>query len=106
MNMSIQSTNKIENSVKRTRESWFNKIAGVFKRSKIDAETWDELEELLILADVGVNTTSSLIQKVRQRAQQEKVEDGESIKAILKQEMVNLLSVAFRQYEGNPRYRG
>jgi fused signal recognition particle receptor len=91
--MSIQSTNKIESSVKRTRESWFNKIAGVFKRSKIDAETWDELEELLILADVGVNTTSSLIQKVRQRAQQEKVEDGDSVKAILKQEMVNLLSI-------------
>ena len=94
--MSIQSANKIENGVKRTRESWFNKIAGVFKRSKIDLETWEELEELLILADVGVNTTTGLIQKVKQRAQQEKVEDGEGVKAILKQEMVNLLSVDSR----------
>jgi fused signal recognition particle receptor len=91
--MSIQSANKIENSVKQTKESWFNKIAGIFKRSRIDAETWDELEELLILADVGVTTTTELIQRVKQQARQEKVEDGDSVRDILKKEMVRLLTI-------------
>jgi fused signal recognition particle receptor len=91
--MSIQSANKIENSVKQTKESWFNKIAGIFKRSRIDAETWDELEELLILTDVGVTTTTELIQRVKQQARQEKVEDGDSVRDILKKEMVRLLTI-------------
>lgn len=91
--MSIQSTNKIENSVKRTRESWFNKIAGIFNRSKVESETWEELEELLILADVGTTTTSVLLESVRQRAREEKVESGAEVREILKQEMVKLLTV-------------
>ena len=89
--MSIQSTNKIESSVKRTREGWFNKIAGVFNRTKIDAETWEELEELLILADVGVTTTAELLQRVKQHAREEKVEEGGAVRDILKREMVGLL---------------
>jgi fused signal recognition particle receptor len=91
--MSIQPPNKIENSVKRTKESWFNKIAGIFKRSKIDAETWEELEELLILSDVGISTTTELIERCQQRAREEKVEDGDSVRNILKQEMISLLTV-------------
>ena len=57
---------KTEQGVKRSRESWFGKVTQLFNRIKIEDETWEELEELLISADVGVDTTDKLIQKVKQ----------------------------------------
>ena len=56
---------KMDNSTKKTRESFFGRLAGVFQRRTIDEELWDELEELLIQADVGVETTESLIETLR-----------------------------------------
>ncbi|MBN2462237.1 MAG: signal recognition particle receptor subunit alpha, partial [Dehalococcoidia bacterium] len=65
--------NKTEQGVKRSRESWFGKIAGLFDRPQVEDEVWDELEELLIAADVGVATTQKLIEKVKQRVRAEKL---------------------------------
>jgi fused signal recognition particle receptor len=64
----------------------------LFDRSSIGAEVWDELEELLISADVGVNTTEKLIGAVKQRAADEKL-DGSRVRDILKEEMVKILTV-------------
>ncbi len=72
----------------------------LFDRVTIDDEVWDELEELLISADVGVNTTGKLIEKVRQRMVDEKL-DGSQVSAALKAEMVNILRVAPREEVGN-----
>jgi len=87
-----QSSDKIEKSLKRSKESWFGKIAGLFNRSKIDPETWEELEELLISADVGVATTEKLLNKSRQRVKDEKLEDATAVKNALKREIVDLLN--------------
>jgi len=54
---------------------------------------WVELEELLISADVGVNTTEKLIEKVKQRAKEEKISQGLMVRSILKSEMVNILNI-------------
>lgn len=64
----------------------------LFDRKIIDDEVWDELEELLISADVGVDTTERLIEKVRQRTAEEKL-DGSQVRAILKAEMVAILGI-------------
>ncbi len=84
---------KTEQGVKRSRESWFGKVAGLFSRPKIEEETWDELEELLIAADVGVATTGKLIQRVKQRVKEEKLIESSQVRSALKEEMVKLLSV-------------
>jgi fused signal recognition particle receptor len=84
---------KTEQGVKRSRETWFGRIAHLFDRTMVEDETWAELEELLIAADVGVATTQKLIEKVKQRVKQEKLNDGAQIRAALKEEMVNLLKV-------------
>jgi fused signal recognition particle receptor len=89
--MAEKSDNKIRQGLKRSREGWFGKIAGLFSRQKIEAETWDELEELLISADVGVSTSEKLIQRVKQRIKDEKVSEGDQVRAILKKEIVGLL---------------
>jgi len=87
------SLSKTQEGVKRSRESWFGKIARLFDRTSVEDEVWDKLEELLISADVGVATTHKLIEKVKQRVIEEKLNEGSQIRSTLKEEMVNLLRV-------------
>jgi fused signal recognition particle receptor len=84
---------KTEQGVKRSRESWFGKMARLFDRASVEDEVWDELEELLIAADVGVATTQKLIEKVKRRVGTEKLSEGTLVRAALKEEMVNLLKL-------------
>jgi fused signal recognition particle receptor len=64
----------------------------LFDRASIGKEVWEELEELLISADVGVGTTAKLINTVKERAAAEKL-DGSQVRAILKEEMIKILTV-------------
>lgn len=82
-----------QKAVKRSRETWFGKIARLFDRVKIESEVWDELEELLIAADVGVGTTQKLIEKVKQRVKTEKLNEPAQVRTALEEEMVGLLTV-------------
>ncbi len=84
---------RTEQGVKRSREGFFSRIAGLFNRSKIDESTWDELEELLISADVGVETTEKLLARVKKRVRDEKLSDGAGARQALKAEMVSLLDI-------------
>jgi fused signal recognition particle receptor len=65
---------------------------GLFDRASIGKEVWDELEEVLISADVGVTTAEKLIEKVKQRAAAEKL-DGSKVRGVLQEEMVKILDV-------------
>jgi fused signal recognition particle receptor len=73
---------------------------GLFDRKTIDNDVWDELEELLISADVGVGTTEKLIGVVKQRAAEEKL-DGSQVAAVLKAEMVRILNIPPVEKSGN-----
>jgi len=59
---------------------------------KIGDETWEDLEEALILADVGLATTGSLLAAVRERAGVEKAEDSDAVVAILRDEIASMLN--------------
>ena len=85
---------RTEQGVKRTRDSFFGRISGLFNRSKIEDSTWDELEELLISADVGVDTTGKLLGRVKKRVKDEKLSEGAQVRTALKQEMTGMLEVA------------
>jgi len=84
---------KTEQGVSRSREGLFSRIAGLFNRTRIEESTWDELEELLISADVGQETTEKLLGRVRKRTREEKLIDGGQVRTALKQEMTRLLEV-------------
>jgi fused signal recognition particle receptor len=84
---------KTEPGVKKTRETWFGRIANIFKRGALGDEFWIELEELLVSADVGVETTGKLLSKVKQRVKTERSVDISRVRDALKEEMVSLLSV-------------
>jgi len=87
---------KTEKALKPSRDTWFKWAMRLFDRSSIDEAVWTELEELLISADVGVNTTAKLIEKVRQRAKGEKLSQGASVRDALKKEMVSILKIEFQ----------
>ncbi len=84
---------KIEQGLKRSRDTWFGRVTRLFDRTTIDEAVWAELEELLISADVGVDTTEKLIEKVRRRVREEKLGQGALVCAVLKAEMVKILKI-------------
>lgn len=85
---------KTELGIKRSKETWFSKIANVFNRGSFGDEVWGELEELLISADVGVETTNKLLSEVRQRVKMDRLSEVSQIREALKKEMVGLLSIS------------
>jgi len=84
---------KTEPGVKRSKETWFGKIANIFNRDAFGDEVWEELEELLVSADVGVETTSKLLNKVKQRVKTDRLSEVPQIREALKEEMVRLLNL-------------
>ena len=84
---------KTEQALKRTKEAWSGKISSLFDRQTIDKGLWDELEELLIAADTGVETTEKLITRVRERVSKQKMSDGQQVRAVLMDEMTSMLQV-------------
>ena len=85
--------NKFEKAVQRSKEGWFSKVVRLFDRTALDETLWDELEELLISADVGVATTAKLLGRVKERMGTEGFTEGDQIRSALKEEMVSMLRV-------------
>ena len=81
----------MEASTRRTRGGVLGRLGGVFRRGGVDEEFWDEIEEILIGADVGVRTTMSLIERVRERAKDEGARDPDAVREVMRAEMVALL---------------
>ncbi|MCX8083976.1 MAG: signal recognition particle-docking protein FtsY [Calditerrivibrio sp.] len=65
----------------------------IFGKKKIDAELFDELEELFITADVGVNTTLKIIEKVKSDVSRNVLKDPSELKNAIKNELINILSI-------------
>ncbi len=94
--------NLFKKGVKRSRDTWFGKAMRLFDRATIGDEVWEELEELLILADVGVNTAGKLIERVKQRVAEERIKEGSGARRALQAEMASILKIAPREAPGNP----
>jgi fused signal recognition particle receptor len=73
----------------------------LFDRATIGDEVWEELEELLISADVGVNTTEKLIERVKQRVAEDKIKEGSLVRRALQAEMVSIVKIAPPELPGN-----
>ncbi len=83
---------KIKKGLKKTRESVFSKISNVFSGHKtIDQELLEELEEILITGDVGVDTTMEIIERLQERVRKENLQDAQALQQALKEEMAKEL---------------
>lgn len=83
---------KLKNGLTKTRKDMSEKIEGILNSyKKVDEELFDELEEVLVTADIGVNTTMEIIDRLRSRVKADKVNDPLMVKELLKDEIRKLM---------------
>ena len=79
---------KLRQGLSKTKNSLDEKINNVFSTfRKVDEELLDELEEVLIMSDLGMNTSTEIISKLRERIKKEKIQETEEVKEALRKEM-------------------
>lgn len=83
----------LDKGLEKTKESFFTKLGkAVVGKSKVDEEVLDELEEILITSDVGVNTTIKIIERIEERVAKDKYLGVEELDRILREEIAGLLA--------------
>ena len=83
---------KLKAGLTKTRENFVEKIEQVFTgRKKIDEDLYDELEEVLIRSDVGVNTSLELVERLRREVRQRKLSDSSQLTEVLQELITELL---------------
>lgn len=84
---------RLKAGLKKTTEGLVGRIdALVLGKKEIDADTLDELEEILITSDIGVKTTTELIRTLEQKLKRDELKNGEALRAALKEEILTRLS--------------
>lgn len=87
----------LKNGLSRTRENLTGGIVNLFSGGqKVDARSLEELEDHLLLADVGIEATDLIIKGLRDRLKQHKLEDGATLKSALRDQMLGLLEPVSR----------
>src|SRR6266568_706074 len=80
---------KLDKGVEKSREGIFARIASVFEQTRpIDDDLWDELEELLLEADVGVHTTDQLLEILRNEVELGNASSSKDLYRVLQDELV------------------
>ena len=86
---------KLKQGLNKTKESINEKINDVFSNfRKVDEEFLDELEEALIISDIGIETSTKIIGNLRERIKKEKIEDEEQVKEALREEIEKILEIS------------
>ena len=81
-----------EQAVKPSRERWFGRIAGLLRSPRLDDAVWDEIEEILISSDVGVETSLKIIDRLKDGAKSGQLDSPDAVTAALKQALTDDLS--------------
>ena len=85
---------KLKEGLNKTKNSFNEKINNVFSNfRKVDEELLEELEEVLIMSDIGVDASTEIISNLRNRIKKEKIENEEDVKMALREEMEKILSL-------------
>lgn len=83
--------NKLKDGLTKTRQSFSSKLQSLLGGRKIDAKLLDEIEEILLTADIGLTTTDKIIERLKLRVKKDNIENAESIYGILKEEIYSIL---------------
>jgi len=91
--LSREKKESLDKGLEKTKENFFQKLGkAVAGKSKVDDEVLDELEEILITSDVGVETTIKIIRRIEDRVARDKYLNTDELNNILKEEIAGLLS--------------
>ncbi len=95
---------KLKTGLGKTRDSFNEKMNNVFSAfRKVDEELLDELEEILIMSDIGVETSTKIISNLRDRIKKEKITEETDVKKALKEEMVKILEEPNKELKLNTK---
>ena len=94
---------KLEQSLQKTRSGILGRISTIFQENQITDKLWEELEETLIMGDVGVATTDEIVAATRTRVQRDNIKATSDAYLVLKQEMVRLLQTDEPLHIDEPR---
>ncbi|QJW58398.1 Signal recognition particle receptor FtsY [Serratia plymuthica] len=83
---------RLKRSLVKTKQNLGSGFIGLFRGKKIDDDLFEELEEQLLIADVGVETTSKIITSLTQHASRKQLKDAEALYGKLKEEMSEILT--------------
>ena len=83
---------RLKQSLARTRDSFVGRLAGAIAGRAIDDSLLDEIEEILIGADVGVKATARLLDRLREKAGENRITEAGEVMALLKSEIAAILS--------------
>lgn len=85
---------KLKNALKKTRDNLSSALSNLFSKNKIGNEFYEELEEILIGADISVNTAEEIVDEIRAEAKQEKLRDKQFVTDLLKDVLEEKLTEA------------
>ncbi len=94
---SDQDSQQLSRAAAVTRKSIFGKIGSILKQEQVTETTWEELEEILIGADIGVQTALSLLERV----QLQSPDNPEIVRVLLREELVGILNRAQPHHESD-----
>lgn len=83
---------RLKNGLFKTKQNIGSGFLNLFKGKKIDDDLFDELEEQLLIADVGVDTTQKIIRSLTEHASKKQLKDADALHDLLKQEMSTILA--------------
>jgi len=85
---------RLKQGLSKTRHGFVEKVESIFKNRAVDSETLEELEETLILSDVGAKNASEIVKHLREKSENSGIKQTVSIKDFLKKEMTSLLGTS------------
>lgn len=95
---------RLKNGLNKTKTSLDEKINNVFINfRKVDEDFLDELEEVLIMSDIGMETSIKIISNLRQKIKKEKIQDEEQVKNALREEMKQILEITDKDLHLNTK---
>ena len=85
---------KLKNGLGKTKESFSDKLNNVFSTfRKVDEDLLEELEEILVMSDVGMETATEIIDRLRQRVKKENLKDENEVRQAIKEIMIEILDI-------------
>lgn len=93
----------LRQSLTKTRQSFFGRIASLLREERITEDAWEEMEMLLIQADVGVQTTTVVVDELRSMVADGLAKTPEQLQELLQEELLAMLRRVHRPYLAIPR---
>ncbi|WAM30874.1 signal recognition particle-docking protein FtsY [Caldicellulosiruptor naganoensis] len=94
---------RLREGLSKTKKNFTEKVENLLKAFKqVDDELFDELEEVLVLSDVGVRTSQKIIENLKEKVKKNKISDSQAVKELLKEEMFNIINLPNKLKERYP----